>query len=235
MRYLLPPLLLATLTVAGCATPYGPATSPSYGFGYSEERLDTGKYRVTFRGNGNTSGNTVWDYWMYRCAELTLSLNYHYFTLEKDTGQKPQLHSDARDSYHLSNTAWQPGSDGGLMTVAGHGGGGGYHYYAPTYTTITTWHSSGIITLYADVPQSGSEPLLDAVKISAAIKPYVDSEGKTGIPDRKTILMGAMVFPPDFHSAPPPSFGLPTTPAAPNFGAPAAPTTPDVTQPLKSI
>jgi hypothetical protein len=76
-------LLAACVT----ATPYQPA--PPRGFGYSEERLDQNKYRVTFRGNSLTKRETVEDYLLYRAAELTLQNGYsHFLIIGRDTEAK---------------------------------------------------------------------------------------------------------------------------------------------------
>jgi hypothetical protein len=61
-------IFAAVLVACVGATPYQPAQPR--GFGYTEERLDKNKYRVTFRGNSITPRETVEDYLLYRAAEL---------------------------------------------------------------------------------------------------------------------------------------------------------------------
>jgi hypothetical protein len=62
----------------GQPTPYQPAVD---GYGYSEQRIEDNRYRVTFAGNDFTKADTVQNYLLYRAAELTLNHGYHYFTV----------------------------------------------------------------------------------------------------------------------------------------------------------
>ena len=75
--------LLATcllLGLAGCAvpTPYQPAVD---GYGYSEQQLESNRYRVTFSGNSVTPRDTVQNYLLHRAAEVTLESGHDYFTV----------------------------------------------------------------------------------------------------------------------------------------------------------
>lgn len=73
--------LLAALWLAGCATPptfYGPATAPN-GIGWSEYRIEPGRYRVTFRGGPGAPIEQVADYALLRAADLTLADGYDWF------------------------------------------------------------------------------------------------------------------------------------------------------------
>ncbi len=92
-------MILATVgALAACttATPYGPANG---GYGFSEQRVEDNRYRISFRGNSSTSRETVENFLLYRAAELTLEGGYDYFVMiESDT--------EAKTSY--SNTAYYP-------------------------------------------------------------------------------------------------------------------------------
>ena len=77
----------AALALAACATPtpYGPA-SDGRGYGYTDQRIQEDRYRITFRGNSSTSRETVENSLLYRAAELTVERGYDYFVfLESDT------------------------------------------------------------------------------------------------------------------------------------------------------
>ena len=78
----------AFLTVAvmlgACATPtpYQPVNSSSgIEGGYSEQRLEQNRYRVTFSGNSMTSRDTVENYLLFRSAELTSQQGYDWFIM----------------------------------------------------------------------------------------------------------------------------------------------------------
>lgn len=62
----------------GCATPY---QYSDYAGGYSTTQLDKNVFRVSFRGNGFTSRDTVADYTLLRSAEITLKNGYKYFSI----------------------------------------------------------------------------------------------------------------------------------------------------------
>ncbi len=86
-RFIVVIALISLLSACVTATPYQQA--PPRGFGYSEERLDQNKYRVTFRGNSLTKRETVEDYLLYRAAELTLQNGYsHFLVVGRDTEAK---------------------------------------------------------------------------------------------------------------------------------------------------
>jgi hypothetical protein len=70
------------LGLAACETvptPYQPASSSQPG--YSDIRIETDRYRITFRGNSSTSKGAVETYMLYRAAELTLQNGYDTFTV----------------------------------------------------------------------------------------------------------------------------------------------------------
>jgi hypothetical protein len=80
-------LLLGLLTACVAPTPYQPA--PPRGFGFSEERLEQNRFRITFRGNSLTTRETVEDYLLYRAAELTLQNGFdHFMMVGRDTEAK---------------------------------------------------------------------------------------------------------------------------------------------------
>ncbi|SFJ76033.1 hypothetical protein [Caulobacter sp. UNC279MFTsu5.1] len=69
----------ALLTACASApTLYAPQTAPR-GAGYSEYRLEAGRYRVTFQGNPGAPVNQVSDYALLRSAELALRDGYDWF------------------------------------------------------------------------------------------------------------------------------------------------------------
>ena len=77
----------ALLSACVTPTPYQPA--PPQGFGFTEERLDQNRYRVSFRGNSLTPRETVEDYLLYRSAELALQNGFdHFIMVGRDTEAK---------------------------------------------------------------------------------------------------------------------------------------------------
>lgn len=77
--------LFAILSIAGllaaCAAT-GPADYTANlgdNFGYTETKIESGRYRIVYRGSGDMPPEMVEDYALRRAAELTLSDGYDWF------------------------------------------------------------------------------------------------------------------------------------------------------------
>lgn len=77
MRTLLLAVAAGLLSACATATPYQLATTDRYGF--EEQRIESNRVRITFRGNTLTDRETVETYLLYRAAELTLQSGNDYF------------------------------------------------------------------------------------------------------------------------------------------------------------
>lgn len=87
---------VAAFALGACATatPYKPATGSINSYGYSDTRIETGKYRVGFRGNTSTDRATVENYILLRAAELTRSEGLgHFLVLNEDEGGTSNFNS----------------------------------------------------------------------------------------------------------------------------------------------
>jgi hypothetical protein len=71
---------VATLSLAACATPtvYAPSASPRTS-GFSDYRIETGRYRVTYTGGNGAPMNQVADYALLRAAEVAVRDGYDWF------------------------------------------------------------------------------------------------------------------------------------------------------------
>lgn len=93
---LLKPVLLATvaaLALSACATatPYAPAGVNSR-YGYSEQRVDADRYRVSFAGNSVTSREQVEMALLLRAAEVTAENGFDWFsTVNRATDRDVRL------------------------------------------------------------------------------------------------------------------------------------------------
>ncbi|MGH8501562.1 MAG: CC0125/CC1285 family lipoprotein [Gammaproteobacteria bacterium] len=76
-------LTFVVITFAGCATfkptPY--QASIDGGYGYSDEQVGAGEYRITVSGNAATSAQMLWDQLLLRAAEITLASGHEYFVV----------------------------------------------------------------------------------------------------------------------------------------------------------
>jgi hypothetical protein len=75
-------LCACTLLISACSSPtkYAANPDPALGhYGYSEAQEDSTRFQVTFAANYQTPTQTVEQYALYRCAELTVQRGYDYF------------------------------------------------------------------------------------------------------------------------------------------------------------
>ena len=143
--------------VAGCASPYG--RNGAIG-GYTDTRLDASHYRVRYDGNGYTSQQRVWSFWIYRCAELTKQKGFEYFVLLQDWKPPvaPAPSASGADAvlkpavFRGSSLASRPavwGDDGSLPRVQTRGGSAPGYIYIPGGTVrVTTWHTNAVVAMY---------------------------------------------------------------------------------------
>ena len=71
-------LILGALVLAGCATPYQPR---GFTGGYSDRRIDSSTFHVSFRGNAYTSRQAVETASLQRCAELAVQSGFDSFAI----------------------------------------------------------------------------------------------------------------------------------------------------------
>lgn len=108
----------AVLALSACATPttYQPAAGAS-GVGYSEQRIEHDRWRVSFRGGSGAGAAQVMDYALLRAAELTLAQGYDWF-------QVVGRYTDARDGGYGYGSGVSVGAGGGDWNGGGFGGAG---------------------------------------------------------------------------------------------------------------
>jgi hypothetical protein len=91
----------STLALAACQsgpTPYQPGSR--YERGYTEQKIEAERYRITFSGNSLTDKDTVENYMLFRAAELTLQQGFDHFTIvDRDTDKKRQVSSTGGDYF----------------------------------------------------------------------------------------------------------------------------------------
>ena len=91
-------VIVLALMASACTTPTPYQPLPSAGSergGYSDQRLEENRFRVTFTGNGMTSRETVETYLLYRAAELTIANGYDWFVMaDRATERHSQTYLD---------------------------------------------------------------------------------------------------------------------------------------------
>ena len=159
-------LVVVVVVLSGCvtATPYQPA--PPRGFGYSEERLDQNKFRVSFRGNAQTPRETVEDYLLYRAAELTLQNGFtHFIVVGRDT--------EAKTSYRY----WIDHYGGRGWFYHGFPGWGWHDPWNRPWSydvqPVTTYTASAEIILVKGPREDGDLRAFDAQEVLTQVGPRV--------------------------------------------------------------
>ncbi|HEX7028873.1 MAG TPA: hypothetical protein VF268_16655 [Gammaproteobacteria bacterium] len=179
-----PVIFLALLT--SCATPYGPN---SWTGGYTDEKVDEDTYIISFYGNGYASEERVWNFWIYRCAELTTLKGYDYFALtplektskleDKNIGGK--LYEFGRVDQSIFND---------LAVINGNYDFEDVYYY---YYTVTTYSSRARVDMYRNPVPPDVQLLLHARTIMDLLGEYIKTNGKSRLPARKELVLRATV------------------------------------------
>lgn len=126
--------IVIALFASSCATTYQPM---SYTGGYRDSALGNGLYQVEFSGNGFTNRSVVNDYFLRRCAEVTLDSGNDYFLLVDQASYANQSNMQTNTYGTVSRDYW-----------------GNYNYSGRTQTTTVTKHSKdGVIKVFKDGEQ----------------------------------------------------------------------------------
>ncbi|HKR90287.1 MAG TPA: hypothetical protein VJS38_19125 [Phenylobacterium sp.] len=132
MKRLLPALAALSLTaasLAGCAstpTVYQAAT-PSNPVGYSEYRIETDRYRITFQGGSSAAPQQVMDFALLRAADLAIANGYDWFQVSDRSVQPTSSNSSSRVSFGVGGASFGSHSSVGMGVGTGFDlGGGGY-------------------------------------------------------------------------------------------------------------
>ena len=102
---------LAIGALGGCATgtPYQPLEAGrSAAGGYSDEKLDDNRFRVSFAGNTLTSRETVENYLIFRAAELTLEEGFDWFRIDTRHVEREVERDALRYRYAPYSLHWTP-------------------------------------------------------------------------------------------------------------------------------
>ena len=161
--------LASAAALSACSsgpTPYQPAAG--YDRGYSEQKIEDARYRISFKGNSLTDRETVENYMLYRAAELTLQSGYDVFTIvNRETDKDRNIRSSGgfygpRFSYTYFSPRW-----------------GWIHAWDPFWTTYPTRFDE--VTRYeafAEIVMSrgpkGNDPnAFDARQVSQNLSPSI--------------------------------------------------------------
>ena len=136
---------LAALSLAACATAptvYQPAMGPN-AIGYSEYRIEPGRYRVTFQGGSGAPAQQVMDYAIMRAADLALAEGYDWFRVSDRYLQSTGGSHGPRISLGVGGADFGHHSAVGVGVGTGFDLGGGYGGYGAAAATIEVFMGHG--------------------------------------------------------------------------------------------
>ncbi len=161
---------LCLVTVAACQTPtpYKAAVTQNDD-GYSTQRIEANRFRISFKGNSLTTRQTVDTYMLYRAAEVTLQNAGDYFIVVNKDVDKSTGYENYGD-----DLAW--GWGGGWGWRHGFGGpgfgpgfGGGMDYSRP----INSYDAIADIVTYRGPKPAANPYAYDAHEVLNAIGPTI--------------------------------------------------------------
>lgn len=161
--------IVSSLGLAACAsygpTPYQPSVNGERG--YSETKIETDRYRISFKGNSLTDKETVETYLLYRAAELTLQSGFDTFTVaHRDTDKQTRTRSTGGTfgptftyAYFVPRYGWIYEYDP-------------FFYDPPRYEQVTRYEASAEI-LMSKGPKGANPESFDAHDVSANLGPRI--------------------------------------------------------------
>ncbi len=126
-------LAASTLALAACASlaPYGAQRGPG-GQGYSDQRIESNRYRVTYNGVG--APGAVADFALLRAADLTTEQGYDWFEVTQSwTDGRPGGAGGVRPSVSIGGGSSRYGG----YSASGVGVGLGLHFSGPSPTSTS--------------------------------------------------------------------------------------------------
>lgn len=118
--------LFLALLLAACATAVGTPyqAADNKGFGFSETRIESDRYRIVFAGDGATSAEAVEDFALLRASEIALANGYDWFrVVSKD------IAADKRGGVGLGAGVGGGGSNVGVGVGGNFGSVGARNFY----------------------------------------------------------------------------------------------------------
>ena len=121
---------LVALNACATATPYQPnLAGQAASGGYSEQRIESNRFRVTFSGNSLTSREKVESYLLFRAAELTVAQGYDWFAVADRKTDRQARSYPRTDPFY---TSWYGSHFGHFApTWRYYGGGHGWNSWHP--------------------------------------------------------------------------------------------------------
>ena len=164
---LLSAFMLSAFLLSACATavgtPYAPANQK--GYGYSDTRIESDRYRIVFAGDGATPVDVVEDFALLRAAELALANGYEWFRV---TGRSV----DAEDKGGVGVGAGFGGGNFGRRTGVGVGVSGDLGTIG-----ARRFFTARLEVLFGSGEQPRDAEVYDAASVAEAVRARIDAAG----------------------------------------------------------
>jgi hypothetical protein len=171
VRTLILAAFAAVLSACTTATPYQPAERAG-GYGFSEQRVEENKYRITFRGNSSTTREQVENALLFRAAELTLQNGYDYFVIvESDTEARRNVtrsYSPAFYGRYAYGYPWHYG-----FPYYAYGWGWGWPYYDSYEREYTRYSAVAFVAMHKGPKPADQPQAFDAREVVANLRDAV--------------------------------------------------------------
>lgn len=157
---------LATLALAACATEptrYQPAAAP-HGVGFSEMRIEPGRFRVSFQGGPGAPPEEVADFALLHAADLALAGGYDWFRVI-DRNTRESGYSGSSLSFGIGGASFGRHSATGVGVSSGLPLSGG-----PSFTTTME-------VLMGKGPKPPGDDIYDARGVRATVGPRAGAPG----------------------------------------------------------
>ncbi|HEX4896363.1 MAG TPA: hypothetical protein VFV11_08555 [Solimonas sp.] len=159
-RPLLALLIAGSLSACATVTPYQPVKA---GQGYSEQRIEQNRYRVSFVGNSLTPRETVENYLLFRAAELTLDAGYDYFVMTDNDTEARTRYTQSVSAYGGPYWGWG----------WGWGGRGGLGIGVSTASPSTDYQAQAFVLMYKGKKPEQDVRAYDARAVRDSLQPMV--------------------------------------------------------------
>lgn len=169
-----PIIVTITALLAACTTasPYRPAGENSR-YGFSEQRIESDRYAISFRGDSRTEREEVETFLLYRAAEFTLEQGFdHFILVRRDTDE---------DSRRVST---DPFGGSLFMHRYYHPRYGWYYWRDPfwddqNFRDVTRYEATAEV-LMGSGPAPNDPDAYDAIQVVDNLGPRVRATNETG-------------------------------------------------------
>lgn len=166
------------LTACETETPYQPLDrGAKVSGGFTDQKLDSDHFRVSFSGNSDTPRATVESYLLYRAAEITVAQGYDWFeTVERHTDKQQRTYVDP-DPFYGPGYAFGYFRPYWNFYGPAYGWSGWGPYFGPGYgydvQTSEKFQASADIALHHGPKPPGDARALDAREVLSNLGPKI--------------------------------------------------------------